>query len=101
MESQITKPKLRLDQASSQRPEATRQAVAAYQSLNAAHRQVRFLRFPAVRARTGLSRSTIWRLERQGGFPRHRRISRNAVAWVEDEVTDWMRSKLEADAWRR
>ena len=41
MESQITKPKLRLDQASSQRPEATRQAVAAYQSLNAAHRQVR------------------------------------------------------------
>ena len=28
----------------------------------------RFLRFPAVRARTGLSRSTIWRLERQGAF---------------------------------
>jgi predicted DNA-binding transcriptional regulator AlpA len=41
-----------------------------------------------------LSRSTIWRLERQGAFPRHRRISRNAVAWVEDEVADWMRSKM-------
>lgn len=62
------------------------------------HRELRFLRFPAVRARTGLSRSTIWRLERQGSFPRHRRISRNAVAWVEDEVAEWMRSKLEASA---
>jgi prophage regulatory protein len=47
-----------------------------------------------VRARTGLSRSTIWRLERQGAFPRHRRISRNAVAWVEDEVAAWMLSKI-------
>ena len=63
-----------------------------------ADREVRFLRFPAVRARTGLSRSTIWRLERYGGFPRHRRISPNAVAWVEQEVIDWMRAKVEAGA---
>jgi prophage regulatory protein len=54
---------------------------------------IRFLRFPAVLARTGLSRSTIWRLERRGEFPRHRRISPNAVAWVESEVTDWIRSR--------
>jgi len=54
---------------------------------------VRFLRFPAVLARTGLSRSTIWRLERRCEFPRHRRISRNAVAWIEAEVVDWMRSR--------
>jgi prophage regulatory protein len=59
-----------------------------------ANRPLRFLRFPAVRARTGLSRTTIWRLERQGDFPRHRRISRNAVAWAEHEVADWIRSKL-------
>jgi prophage regulatory protein len=54
---------------------------------------IRFLRFPAVLARTGLSRSTIWRLERRGEFPRHRRISRNAVAWIEAEVADWMQSR--------
>lgn len=59
----------------------------------ATDRPLRFLRFPAIRARTGLSRSTIWRLERQGVFPRHRRISRNAVAWLETEIADWMRSK--------
>jgi len=55
---------------------------------------LRLLRFPAVRERTGLSRSTIWRLERQGAFPRHHRISAHAVAWVEDEIANWIRSKV-------
>lgn len=59
-----------------------------------AHGALRLLRFPAVRERTGLSRSTIWRLERVGAFPRHRRISANAVAWVEEEVIRWIQSKV-------
>ena len=53
----------------------------------------RFLRFATVRERTGLSRSTIWRLERRGAFPRHRRISTNAVAWLEQEVNEWMKTR--------
>ncbi len=53
----------------------------------------RLLRFPVVRERTGLSRSTIWRLERRGEFPRHRRISTNVVAWVEEEVSGWIRNR--------
>jgi prophage regulatory protein len=56
---------------------------------------LKLLRFPAVRERTGLSRSTIWRLERHGDFPKHRRISANAVAWVEDEVMSWIHSKID------
>jgi prophage regulatory protein len=55
---------------------------------------LKLLRFPAVRERTGLSRSTIWRLERHGDFPKHRRISANAVAWVEAEVMSWIHSKV-------
>lgn len=55
---------------------------------------LKLLRFPAVRERTGLSRSTIWRLERQGAFPRHHRISANAVAWIEDDIATWIRSKV-------
>lgn len=31
---------------------------------------LRLLRFPDVRQRTGLSRSTVWRLERRGEFPK-------------------------------
>jgi prophage regulatory protein len=54
---------------------------------------LRFIRFKMVRERTGLSRSTIWRLERTGAFPKHHRISPNAVAWVEQDVVDWMRTK--------
>lgn len=54
---------------------------------------VKLLRFPAVRERIALSRSTIWRLERRGEFPRHRRISANAVAWVDEEVMEWIRSR--------
>jgi prophage regulatory protein len=54
----------------------------------------KLLRFPAVRERTGLSRSTIWRLERQGAFPKHHRISANAVAWVEEDIANWIRSKV-------
>ena len=53
---------------------------------------IRVLRFRAVRDRTGLSRSTIWRLERRGTFPKHRRISLNAVGWLEEEVDQWIRS---------
>jgi prophage regulatory protein len=53
----------------------------------------RLLRFPVVRERTGLSRSTIWRLERRGEFPRHRRISANAIAWVEAEIAEWIRER--------
>jgi prophage regulatory protein len=59
---------------------------------------LKLLRFPAVRERTGLSRSTIWRLERRGAFPRHHRISANAVAWIEDDIAKWIRSKVTAIA---
>jgi prophage regulatory protein len=54
---------------------------------------LRLIRFRTVKDRTGLSRSTIWRLERTGAFPKHHRISANAVAWLEQDVVDWMRAK--------
>ncbi|MEQ1907685.1 MAG: AlpA family phage regulatory protein [Vicinamibacterales bacterium] len=50
------------------------------------------MRFRTVRDRTGLSRSTIWRLGRRGTFPKHRRISLGAVGWLAQEVDQWIRS---------
>ncbi len=58
-------------------------------------RSLRLLRFSTVRERTGLSRSTIWRLEQCDAFPKHRRVSANIVAWVEDEVVRWIQSKID------
>ena len=55
----------------------------------------RFIREPEVRRTTGLSRTTRWRLERDGRFPSRRRISPNAVAWLESEVQDWLRTRSE------
>jgi prophage regulatory protein len=59
---------------------------------------LKLLRFPAVRERTGLSRSTIWRLERRGEFPKHHRISPNVVAWVEEDVSDWIQLRTNSVA---
>ena len=59
-------------------------------------RALRLLRFPDVRDRTGLSRSTLWRLERRGEFPKHRKLSPNTVGWVEEELTAWIQSKIGA-----
>jgi prophage regulatory protein len=56
---------------------------------------LRLLRFGEVRQRTGLSRSTIWRLERSGSFPKRIQVSVNVVAWREDEVTAWIASKIQ------
>jgi prophage regulatory protein len=57
---------------------------------------LRLIRFPSVRERTGLSRSTVWRLERKGAFPKHRRISPNAVGWLEHEIEEWIQTRMRA-----
>lgn len=59
---------------------------------------LKLLRFPVVRERTGLSRSTIWRLERRGEFPKHHRIAPNVVAWVEEDVSDWIQLRTSSVA---
>lgn len=53
----------------------------------------RVLREPEVAQRTGLSRSTRWRLERAGRFPLRRQLSENAVGWLESEVQEWLRAR--------
>ena len=50
----------------------------------------RVLRAREVTARTGLSRTTIWRLERQGQFPARRQLSLNAVGWIASEIERWI-----------
>ena len=55
----------------------------------------RFLREAEVAHITGLSRTTRWRLERRGEFPRRRSISCNAVAWLASEIRTWMTERAE------
>ncbi len=50
----------------------------------------RFMREPEVRRITGLSRTTRWRLERAGKFPRKRQISENVRANLASEIMAWV-----------
>lgn len=49
-----------------------------------------FLRAKDVVRVTGLSRTTIWRLEKSGKFPRRKTLSVNAVGWRGSEVYAWV-----------
>lgn len=53
----------------------------------------RILRQSEVLARTGLGRTTLWRLEKRGEFPARRRITGNIVGWPASEVEEWIRSR--------
>jgi prophage regulatory protein len=58
---------------------------------------MRILRLPEVIEVTGLSRMTIYRREAQGEFPKRRRLGRNAVGWVAEEVDQWIQSRPAAE----
>ena len=53
----------------------------------------RFLGEIEVARITDLSRTTRWRLERDGRFPKKRHISAKRVAWLESEILEWMESR--------
>src|SRR2546427_13090600 len=58
----------------------------------------RILRVAEVMARSGLSRTSLWRLERRGAFPARRQLSPGAVGWIEAEVEAWILGRLTRDA---
>ena len=53
----------------------------------------RIVREEERRKVTGISRSTWWRLERQGQAPKRRQISENAVGWLESDLRAWLATR--------
>ena len=68
-------------------------------------RQKRFIRLPEVLTRTGYGRTTIYRKMEDGSFPRSVKLGgppidpnvfdSRAIAWIEDEVEQWIDSRIE------
>ena len=68
-------------------------------------RQKKFIRLPEVLSRTGYGRTTIYRKMEEGTFPRSVKLGgppidpnvfdSRAVAWIEDEVDQWIDSRIE------
>ncbi|MCB1884744.1 MAG: AlpA family phage regulatory protein [Geminicoccaceae bacterium] len=57
---------------------------------------LRLIRKPEVRALTGLSASSLDRLELAGGFPMRVRLGPNSVAWLAAEVRGWIEARAAA-----
>jgi prophage regulatory protein len=53
-----------------------------------------FIRLEQVKARTGLSRSTLYAYIRDGRFPSPVTISDRCVAWVESEIDTWIAERI-------
>ena len=52
------------------------------------------LRLPAVKARCGLGRSTLYSLIARGDFPAPIHISERAVAWPSDRIEAWIANRI-------
>lgn len=48
------------------------------------------IRTSQLREITGLSPTTIWRLERDGKFPKRRQIGDGCVGWLYSEVEEYL-----------
>ena len=53
------------------------------------------LRLPTVKARTGLSRSTIYLRMSQGSFPKPIALGGRAIGWLENEIDEWIVERIE------
>ena len=53
-----------------------------------------FLRIRTVLARTGLSRSTLYRKIASGNFPRQIKISDRCCAWRSSAVDAWLKNPI-------
>jgi len=54
------------------------------------------LRLPAVIDRTGLSRTSIYRHEAAGTFPRRVKLGKHASAWLAADVDRWIAQRVAA-----
>ena len=67
--------------------------------------QKRLIRLPEVMNRTGYGRTSIYRKMKDGSFPKSVKLGGplkdpnafdcRAVAWIEDEVDQWIESRIE------
>ncbi len=52
-----------------------------------------------VVARTGLSRATVYRYERQGVLPPRRRVGPGRIAWLASDIIRWMETRPKKEFW--
>lgn len=56
----------------------------------------RLLRLPQVIDRTGIKKTKLYELQKDGLFPMRIKITAHAVGWVEEEVDRWIAGRVAA-----
>lgn len=59
-------------------------------------RPTRLIRLPEVKARVGLSRSSIYLRISESTFPAPVRLGEKSVAWLETDIDRWIQARLSA-----
>ena len=57
---------------------------------------MKFLRAGEVSTLVGYSVSHIWRMARDGSFPKPVKLGPNATAWLSGEVLEWQQVRVDA-----
>lgn len=55
---------------------------------------LRVIRLPEVKQRTGLSRSSIYRLMAEASFPQSCKLGERIIGWVEADIERWLAEKI-------
>lgn len=56
---------------------------------------MQLIKLRQVMAKTTLSKSTIYRLIKSSDFPQPKKLSVRAVAWLEEEIDEWIVNRKE------
>ncbi|EDT2963679.1 AlpA family phage regulatory protein [Salmonella enterica subsp. enterica] len=55
----------------------------------------RLLRLPQVLDKTGLKRAQVYSYMKTSDFPKSVKIGPSSVAWLESEIDEWIKAKLD------
>lgn len=58
---------------------------------------IRFIRPAELAEMISVSKSTLWRMEKEGELPPRRKISKRCVGWVESDILKWLQNLPVAD----
>ncbi len=55
---------------------------------------MRFMKLPEVKNMTGLGKSTIYEMMKDGRFPHNIKLGKRSVAWPSDQIEHWMNERV-------
>ena len=58
-------------------------------------RKMRFIKMKEVMAKTGIARSTVWYMVKNGTLPKPRKLSPRVTVWVESEIDEFIKNIIE------